>query len=424
MPLVASWRIDFPILRLLPKLLFVPVPSQISPVQISAYTATSALGAGKAALSEAALRGSSGLRPNDWGAQPLETWVGQVDGLDVTLPKALMSWDCRSNRLAWLGLVADDFLHAAGQAVRRYGADRVGVVVGTSTSSIGATEDAYSALDGDGRFPLHLRAPQLHTLHSLGTFVQTALQTAGPCVTLSTACSSGAKAFAVAERWLRLGAVDAVVVGGVDTLCGNVLFGFHALQLLSHNPCRPFDADRSGINLGEAASFMLLERGRGALQLLGYGESSDAHHLSAPHPEGAGAEKALDDALARAALQTQDVDFLHLHGTATRQNDEVEAQLVARRFPKETHACSTKGLTGHTLGTAGVLGAAYCLLAIETGLMPGTTNTETLDAVCGPQIQLQPTSRRVRVAMSNAFGFGGSNCVLVFGCGSSPGGHS
>jgi 3-oxoacyl-[acyl-carrier-protein] synthase I len=410
---------------LLPKLLFVvPVPSPISPVQISAYTATSALGAGKAALSDGALCGRSGLRPNNFGAQPLATWVGPVDGLDVDLPKPLMSWDCRNNRLAWQGLLADDFVHAAGQAVRRYGADRVGVVVGTSTSSIGATEDAYSALDGEGRFPLHLRDPQLHTLHSLGAFVQTALQTTGPCVTLSTACSSGAKTFAVAERWLRLGAADAVVVGGVDTLCGNVLFGFHALQLLSPEPCRPFDAERCGISLGEAAGFMLLERGPGALALLGYGESSDAHHLSAPHPAGAGAEKALDDALARAMLQTQDVDFLHLHGTASRQNDEVEAQLVARRFPKKTHACSTKGLTGHTLGTAGVLGAAYCLLAIETGLMPGTTNAEALDAVCGPQIQRLPTSGRVRVAMSNAFGFGGSNCVLVFGCDTSLGDRS
>ncbi len=402
----------------------VPSPSQISPVQICAYTATSALGAGKAALAEGARTERSGLRSNGFGAQPLPTWVGQVPGLELALPPSLMSWDCRSNRLAWQGLLADDFLHAAGQAVRRHSAERVGVVVGTSTSSIGVTEEAYAGLDGEGRFPLHLRDPKLHTLHSLGAFVQTALHIAGPCVTLSTACSSGAKAFAVAERWLRLGVVDAVVVGGVDTLCGNVLFGFHALQLLSPKPCRPFDAHRSGISLGEAAGFVLLERGPGALQLLGYGESSDAHHMSAPHPEGAGAEQALNDALARAALQTQDIQFLHLHGTASRQNDDVEAQLVARRFAAETHACSTKGLTGHTLGTAGVLGAAYCLLAIETGLMPGTANTETLDAVCGPQIQRRPTSGQVRIAMSNAFGFGGSNCVLVFGGGPPRGGRS
>jgi 3-oxoacyl-[acyl-carrier-protein] synthase-1 len=405
-------------------LFVVPVPSQIPPVHISAYTATSALGAGKAALSDGALREHSGLRPNDWGRQPLATWVGQVRGLEVALPPALRSWDCRNNRLAWQGLLADDFLLAVEQAVQRHGAERVGVVVGTSTSSIGATEEAYAALDGEGRFPPHQRNPELHTLHSLGAFVQNAVKASGPCLTLSTACSSAAKTFAVAERWLRLGVVDAVVVGGVDTLCGNVLFGFHALQLLSPHPCRPFDADRSGISLGEAASFMLLERGGGALQLLGYGESSDAYHPSAPHPEGAGAEKALDDALVRSGLRTLDVDFLHLHGTASRQNDEVEAQLVARRFPQETHACSTKGLTGHTLGTAGALGAAFCLLAIETGWMPGTTNTDTLDPVCGPQIQRRPASGQVRVAMSHAFGFGGSNCVLVFGCGSSRGGHS
>lgn len=396
-----------------------PVLSQISPVQISAYTATCALGVGKTALSFGAQQERSGLRPNDFGSQPLATWVGPVEGLASALPMPLLSWDCRNNRLAWQGLLADDFIHAVGRATQKHGCERVGVVVGTSTSSIGATEDAYAALDTHGEFPLGFRKPALHTLHSLGAFVQAALRVAGPCMTLSTACSSGAKAFAVAERWLRLDLADAVVVGGVDTLCGNVLFGFQALQLLSPNPCRPFDPARSGISLGEAAGFALLERGPGALQLLGYGESSDAHHLSAPHPDGAGAEKALDDALARAAMQTQQIDFLHLHGTATRQNDEVEAQLVARRFPPHTHACSTKGLTGHTLGTAGVLGAAYCLLAIETGFMPGTANTEALDTACGPQIQRLPASRPVHVAMSNAFGFGGSNCVLVFGDASS-----
>ena len=254
-------------------------------------------------------------------------------------------------------------------------------MLGTSTSSIGATEDAYRHLDGDGAFPADNRNPRVHTPHSLASFVQEALDLAGPSVTVSTACSSSAKVFATAERMLRLGLVDAAVVGGVDTLCGSVLFGFNALQLVSAEPCRPFDAERSGISIGEAAGFALLERVTeprapdarpGCRRLLGYGESSDAHHMSTPHPEGLGAERALDDALARAGIDTGAVDHINLHGTASAKNDEVEAALVARRFPATTHASSTKGVTGHTLGAAGIVEAAASLLAIEHGLRPGT----------------------------------------------------
>ena len=218
---------------------------------------------------------------------------------------------------------------------------------------------------------------------------------------------------------IRLGLVDAAIVGGVDTLCGSVLFGFNALQLVSPSPCRPFDAGRDGISIGEAAGFALLERvspsGDAGLRLLGYGESSDAHHMSTPHPEGLGAERALDDALARAGLGADAVDHINLHGTASAKNDEVEAALVARRFPARVHASSTKGFTGHTLGAAGIVEAAASLLAIETGFLPGTVNSTGLDAVCGPQIRLRPAQADVRVALSNSFGFGGSNCVLVFG---------
>ena len=359
----------------------------------------------------------SGLRPNTFGHAPLATWVGQVDGLDVALPDALQHWDCRNNRLAWLGLNADGFTDAVAGARHRLGAARVALVMGTSTSSVHATEEAYRLLDADGGFPAAMRRPDVHTPHSLAAFVQQALGLAGPCVTVSTACSSSAKVFAAAERLLRLNLADAAVVGGVDTLCGSVLFGFNALQLVSAQPCRPFDAQRSGINLGEAAGFALLERGTGALQLLGHGESSDAHHMSAPHPGGVGAERALDDALARAGLTAAEVDCIHLHGTASAKNDEVEAALVARRFEPHTHASSTKGFTGHTLGAAGVLGAAFSLLAIETGVMPGTVNSKSLDAACGPQIRLQPAQAEVRHALCNAFGFGGTNCVLVFGRG-------
>ena len=206
-------------------------------------------------------------------------------------------------------------------------------------------------------------------------------------------------------------------MGGVDTLCGSVLFGFNSLELVSAEPCRPFDAERNGISLGEGAGFALLERGPGRLELLGYGEASDAHHMSTPHPEGLGAERALDDALARAGLATEAIDYINMHGTASAKNDEVEGALVARRFPPGTHASSTKGFTGHTLGAAGIVEAVISLLAIERGLMPGTINTTRADPGCGPQIRLQPAHGEVRYALSNSFGFGGNNCALVFGKG-------
>ena len=393
------------------------MPQPIRPIQITAYTATSAVGVGKERMLSAAADSRSGLRPNDFGPEPLDTWIGRVDGLDAPLPASLLRWDCRNNRLAWLGLNADGFIHAAADARRRVGASRVAVIVGTATSSIGATEDAYRVLDADGRFPPALRSTRVHTPHSLASFVQDALALEGPCLTVSTACSSSAKAFAVAERMLRLNLIDAAVVGGADSLCGSVLFGFNALQLVSPEPCRPFDAARRGINLGEAAGFALLERaqlGEGRLQLIGHGESSDAHHMSTPHPEGLGAARALADALARAGIAPDAVDHINLHGTASAKNDEVEAALVARCFGPRVHASSTKGFTGHTLGSAGIVEAAFSLLAIETGLMPGTVNSEMLDPGCGPQIRLRPARGDVRIALSNSFGFGGTNCVLAF----------
>ncbi|WP_200947132.1 beta-ketoacyl-[acyl-carrier-protein] synthase family protein [Rhizobacter sp. Root404] len=390
------------------------MPQPIAPTRITAFTATSAVGVGVAAMQAAVEAERGGLRPNAFGPSPLATWVGQVDGLNRPLPASLERWDCRNNRLAWLALQADGFCDAVAAARRRVGSSRVAVILGTSTSSIGATEDAYRVLDADGRFPVALRSTLVHTPHSLANFVQDALVLDGPCLTVSTACSSSAKAFAVAERMLRLGLADAAVVGGADSLCGSVLFGFNALQLVSPEPCRPFDRRRDGINLGEAAGFALLERGPGPLQLIGHGESSDAHHMSSPHPEGRGAERALDDALARAGIDASAVDHINLHGTASAKNDEVEAALVARRFGARTHAASTKGFTGHALGSAGIVEAVFALLALETGLMPGTLNCAEPDPACGPQIRMRPARADVRIALSHSFGFGGTNCVLAF----------
>lgn len=387
----------------------------ISPLRISAFTLCSALGDGRDATLAALRERRGGLRRNDFGATPLATWIGRVAGLESqALPVEYGAWDCRNNRLAWRALLADGFRDAAAKARERYGAGRVAVVMGTSTSSIGASEEAYTRLDPDGRYPADLRRPIIHTPHSLGDFVQHALGLRNVSVTVATACSSSAKVFAQAERLIRSGVADAAVVGGVDTLCGSVLFGFNALELVSPDVCRPFDVERRGINLGEAGGFALLERDASSGPwLTGYGESSDAHHMSTPHPDGLGARAALAAALDRAGLSTAAIDYINLHGTASQKNDEVEAKVVADLFPAATLASSTKGWTGHTLGAAGIVEAAITLLALEHGLAPGTLNTQTLDSACGPQIRRDNVERGLQHALSFSFGFGGSNCVLA-----------
>jgi 3-oxoacyl-[acyl-carrier-protein] synthase-1 len=359
----------------------------------------------------------SGLRFNDFTHAPLHTFIGRVAGLeDAPLPTRWAEWECRNNRLAWLAIQADQFLEAALGARERYGDDRVAVVMGTSTSSIGATEEAYQRLLPGGKYPDDLCRPVVHTPHSLGDFIRVALGLSGVVVTVGTACSSSAKVFAQAERLIRCGLADAAIVGGVDTLCGSVLFGFNSLELVSPEPCRPFDAARRGISLGEAGGFALLERdGRGGPWLIGYGESSDAHHMSSPHPEGLGARLAIEMALSRAGCNASDIDYINMHGTASQKNDEVEAGLVAGMFPASTRASSTKGWTGHTLGAAGIVEAVVSFVALETGIVPGTLNTESLDAACGPQLCIENEIRDIRVVLSNSFGFGGSNCALLFG---------
>lgn len=403
-------------------------PSQpLSPIPalaITAYTATTALGRGRAAQAAALRERRSGLRRNDFGRDPLPTWIGRVEGLeDAPLPPEMGQWECRNNRLAWLALQPDGLLDAVAAARTRHGAERVAVVIGTSTASIGATEEGYTRLetgaDGVPRFPADLARMIVHTPHSPGDFVRAATGLRGPCVTVATACSSSAKVFAQAARLLNAGIVDAALVGGVDTLCGSVLFGFNALGLVSAAPCRAFDRDRDGLSLGEAGGFALLERaapGAHGLQLRGYGESSDAHHMSSPHPNGLGASLAMRDALARAGIDAAEVGYLNLHGTSTPANDTIEARAVAAMFPDTLHASSTKGWTGHTLGAAGIVESVFALLALEHGLLPGILHSSVYDAACGPQIRFDNAEdATIRYAMNNSFGFGGNNSALVFG---------
>lgn len=403
-------------------------PAAVPPLAVRNFTATTALGPGRMAQLSALRERRSGLRRNDFGpllgdGSHLPTWIGRVEGLeDAALPGHLSVWECRNNRLAWLALQQDRLLEDAIALGERHGADRVAVVIGTSTSSIGATEEAYVRLeagaDGVPRIPQDLDRPIIHSPHSPGRFVQEATGLLGPCMTVATACSSSAKVFAQAARLIASGQADAAVVGGVDTLCGSVLYGFNSLGLVSDDPCRPFDARRNGLSLGEAGGFAILEKttdAESALQLRGYGESSDAHHMSAPHPEGLGARLAMTDALARGSVDAADVGYLNLHGTATPANDTIEARAVAALFPGALHASSTKGWTGHTLGAAGIVESVFALLALEHGELPGTLNSERPDPANGPQVRFDNARRDIRYAMNNSFGFGGNNCSLLFG---------
>ena len=394
------------------------MPQRIPPLAVTAFSATSALGPGVVAQAQALRSQRSGLRANDFSSAPLECFIGRVDGVeDAPLPQRLAHWECRNNRLAWLGLQQDGILDAVERVIARHGARRIALILGTSTASIGASEEGYRRLE-DGRFPEDLRRPAIHTPHSLTAFVAEATGIAGPALTISTACSSSAKVFASAERLIRMGLADAALVGGVDTLCDSVLFGFNALELVSKQPCRPFDERRNGISIGEAAAFAVLERPEAAPaapRLVGYGESSDAHHMSTPHPEARGARAALEDALARAGLAAERVDYINLHGTATVKNDEMEALLLPG-FGKHARASSSKGFTGHALGAAGALEAVFALLAIEQGFIPPNLNCGQPFGGAQAWLELEPKEKRVGVALSNSFGFGGNNACLAFAC--------
>ena len=392
------------------------------PVLLSAYTMTTCLGAGLAAARAAIRSGTSGLAPCKFETVELDTYVGQIAGLEeVRIPDRLARFDCRNNRAAELGLAQDGFDEAVAAAASRYGADRVGVFIGTSTAGILQTELAYRRRDReDGSLPPDFDYRGTHNTFSVAEYVRTRLGLEGPCAAVSTACSSSAKVFATAARMLDAGIIDAAVVGGVDTFCLTTLYGFNSLQLLSAQPCRPYDSARDGISIGEAAAFALLERAPAdaspdAIGVLGTGETSDAHHMSAPHPEGLGARRAMEAALAGARLTPDAIDYVNLHGTATPSNDAAEDLAVHGLLGGTVPVNSTKGLTGHTLGAAGAVEAIVCVLAIEAGRIPASAGTRTLDPALRARYEIAGRDAAITTAMTNSFGFGGSNCSLVFG---------
>jgi len=387
-------------------------------VHVTSMTLSCAAGRGLSAVRQALSERRSGLRANDFPGCELDTWIGRVDGVeDIRFDPGLAEYDCRNNRLAMIGLEHDDFTTAAAELVKRHGRERVACVIGTSTAGIGTTEAAYRDLGEAEHFDPAYLLPRVHTPHTSAAFVARVLGLGGPVITISTACSSSAKVFATAARLIDSGLADAAVVGGVDSLCLSVLYGFHSLELVSDQPCRPFDRARRGLSLGEAAGFAIVEKSpRQSLgRLMGWGESSDAHHMASPHPEGAGAGAAMAGALERAGLQPGAIGYINCHGTATPLNDRVEAMAIRSIFPDPPPAASTKGWTGHTLGAAGIAEAVFSLLALNDGELPAGLNLEAPESEWADFILLEPLQRRIDAVLSNSFGFGGSNCALIFG---------
>jgi len=394
----------------------------MKPLLLAEFTATSCIGTGVAATLASLDQQRSGLTRCDFETVKIDTHVGEVPGVDAQrLPAQLQLFDCRNNRLAELALRQDGFFDAVDAAAARWGRRRIGVFIGTSTAGILQTELAYRARDPvSGALPSDFEYGTTHNSFSVADYVRRRCGLEGPAVAASSACASSAKVFGTARRMLEAGLIDAALVGGTDSLCLTTLYGFHSLQLTSPSPCRPFDVARDGISIGEAAAFALLERpsdkvGSDSILLYGVGESSDAYHMSAPHPEGLGAKRAMQAALDSASLEAGDIDYINLHGTGTPSNDRSESQAVTSIFGPTTPCSSTKGATGHTLGAAGALEAVISALAIRNGMMPGGVHTTRIDPTLTALYIKENRHSPVRRVLSNSFGFGGTNCSLIIG---------
>jgi 3-oxoacyl-[acyl-carrier-protein] synthase-1 len=376
-----------------------------------------ALGAGKAeVLTRLLAADHSGMAPFAGLLTRRSTVVGEVRAPLAPLPPSLAKFECRNNRL--LKAALDQLAASVARTADPVGAHRIAVVIGTSTSGIAEGEDAIEALQRDGRMPAKFHYRQ-QEIGMAAEFAARYLGLTGPRYTISTACSSSANAFSSAARLLAADRCDAAVVGGADSLCRLTLNGFDALESLSPELCNPFSRNRKGLNIGEGACVFLVTRTPSAVRLCGVGASSDGYHMSAPDPDGRGAETAIRAALAQARLQPADVGYVNLHGTATLKNDEMESRVVARVFGTATPCGSTKSLTGHTLGAAGAQELGLCWLLLD-GARGRRLPPHLWDGVRDPQlpeIDLVEAGRTWErdIFVSNSFAFGGSNTAVAIG---------
>ena len=386
---------------------------------ISDFSLTCSLGSDKPTVLQRLLSGDTqGLRPSGSLISGRSTLIGHVLLDPPPIPDQLKSFDCLNNRLLFGAY--SDIRESVEAAIDRYGPERIGVVLGSSTGGIAEGERALAHRQKTGGFPPDYSYLK-QELGAVSEFLSLVAGAKGPMYTVSTACSSAGRAFISATRLLQSGICDAVITGGADTLCDLTVNGFDSLEAISAQRCNPFSRNRDGINIGEGAALFLLTRERSPLQLLGMGESSDAYHISSPEPSGAGPERAIIGALETAGMSPSDIGYLNLHGTGTEKNDLMESKVVSRIFGENVLCSSTKQLIGHTLGAAGALELAFCCLILGGSNQNGLIIPHIWDGECDPQlnsIQLAGPGQKLArwICMSNSFAFGGNNVSLIIGC--------
>lgn len=397
---------------------------KITPVYIHGCGFHSALGKNAEEIHSRLQQGTSPdmLPVKGWLNDGSDTVVGKICESLPAVPARYQQQDTFNNRLALSAL--QQITAPIEHAINQYGKDRLAVIIGTSTSGISDGEKALSQQMNNGTFPADYHYYQ-QEIGNPAEFVADYFGLEGPTYTISTACSSSGRVFLSAKRLLKMGIVDAVIVGGVDSLCQLTLNGFHGLDALSNTLCNPFSKNRDGINIGEAAAFMLLaltpesdeKQAKQQIALLGVGDSSDAHHISAPHPEGNGAEEAMRKALDDAGLDPENIGYINAHGTATPLNDEMEAKAIHRVFGTKTPVSSTKPFTGHTLGAASAVEAAICWHILHYSIdLPVQINDGEIADSLAPISLVEPNTKLVQPAiLSNSFAFGGNNISLIFG---------
>lgn len=390
--------------------------SAVSPIAVTGYATCNALGLTRSEVVDALYHGRSGLTKPPFELS-FETVSGIVRPPLPELPSELASWSTRPARMA-AALIEQ--LEAPLQAARnRYAPHRVGVLLGTSTAGAEATEAAYRSFVETGSLPSGYDFRRQHTYGAILDVVRRLTGVSGPSWMVSTTCTSSAKPLASAMRLIQTNVIDAAIVGGIDTLCAMTLTGFNSLAALSDEVCRPFSSERKGINIGEGGSFLLVERVNSAgdnvhALIAGVGESSDAYHISAPHPEGLGAQTAMERALAQAGWDAATVDHVNAHGTGTPLNDIAESKAISRVFGDDIPVVSTKGYTGHALGGAGAIESVFSIIAMEEGFIPGSLGCLPLDPKITINVRPDRRTGTFKRVLSSSFAFGGNNvCVAL-----------
>lgn len=384
-------------------------------IYFSAAGMVNALGHSLEQISDNLTQGKSGLKPStDWLLNQKTTWVGEVCTQLPEIPAELAQHNSRNNRL--LMAAVEQILPELNATISQFGSERIAVVMGTSTSGIHEGELAIAHQLANGQLPDSYYYQQ-QELGDPAQFLAALLSLNGPAYTISTACSSSVRAIISGYRLIKAGLADAALVGGADSLCRMAINGFNSLESISNQLCQPFAKDRNGINIGESAGLVLLTRHPARIALLGMGESSDAWHMSAPHPEGEGAEKAMRMALTQAGMAPEQIGYINLHGTATPLNDAAESKAVNRLFGNTTPCSSTKHLTGHTLGAAGITEAilSWLILTKDLNLPIQDFSTSAKDSTLA-NIYLVTSPQKItnKTIISNSFAFGGNNaCVLL-----------